>query len=316
MSSQEATFQKFDQQLGGHDRLLSVNDGFLIVKPCNSIEKNFYENSVLYPDLAEWIPKYYGSLQLQGVQSESSNLEAIAQNVREGISSQHANVTGVDDILFILWGEDADEAKRQRMTKKSRESTSGTLGIKIVAFQVYRKSSDSFFNFGKEDGYRTTTKTIVSDLAKFFTAEIPIDHRRIVVERFIDDLESCIKIIEKQDIRLIGTSLFFVYEGDPDAFAEALKKEQEQEHETKICNNGYVEEEIDEEEDEEEEEEVEEDEDTDSDCEDTCKITELKIIDFAHSFFREGIGKDEGVLLGLNNTFNYFKQILNEGKYH
>lgn len=102
MSSQEATFQKFDRQIGGHDRLLSVNDGFLIVKPCNSIEKIFYENSVLYPDFAEWIPKYYGSLQLQGVQSESNNLETIAQNVREEISSQQANVTGVDDILFIV----------------------------------------------------------------------------------------------------------------------------------------------------------------------------------------------------------------------
>ncbi|CAG8570497.1 8633_t:CDS:2 [Rhizophagus irregularis] len=305
MSSQEATFQKFDRQIGGHDRLLSVNDGFLIVKPCNSIEKIFYENSVLYPDFAEWIPKYYGSLQLQGVQSESNNLETIAQNVREEISSQQANVTEVDDILFInliykfkkpcimdlklgtqLWGEDADEAKRQRMTKKSLESTSSSLGIRIVAFQVYRKSSDSFFNFTKEDGRKTTTKSIVSDLAEFFTSEIPIDHRRIVIERFINDLESSLRVLEKQEIRLIGASLFFVYEGDPDTFAEALNKEQEQNHETKIYNN------------------------------DTYKITDLKVIDFAHSFFREGIGKDEGVLLGLNNTIKYFKQILNEEKYH
>jgi len=35
-----------------------------------------------------------------------------------------------------LWGEDADEAKRQRMTKKSRETTSSALGVRIVAYQV------------------------------------------------------------------------------------------------------------------------------------------------------------------------------------
>lgn len=246
-----------------------------------------------------------------------------------------------------LWGEDADEAKRQRMTKKSLESTSSSLGIRIVAFQVwndcinihikkyidlisksiiiqvYRKSSDSFFNFTKEDGRKTTTKSIVSDLAEFFTSEIPIDHRRIVIERFINDLESSLRVLEKQEIRLIGASLFFVYEGDPDTFAEALNKEQEQNHETKIYNNGYAEEEIEEDieeeegEEEEKEEEIEEEEDdTDSDYEDTYKITDLKVIDFAHSFFREGIGKDEGVLLGLNNTIKYFKQILNEEKYH
>lgn len=164
----------------------------------------------------------------------------------------------------------------------------------------------------------------MSDLAKFFTSEIPIDHRRIVIERFINDLESSLKVLEKQEIRLIGASLFFVYEGDPDVFAETLKKEQDHDHdhETKIYNNGYAEEEIEEEIEEEEGEEEEkeeiedEEDDTDSEYEDTYKITDLKMIDFAHSFFREGIGKDEGVLLGLNNTINYFKQILNEDKYH
>ena len=110
MSSQEATFQKFDRQIGGHDRLLSVNDGFLIIKPCNNIERDFYENSVLYPDFAEWIPKYYGNLELQGVQSAAAtignNAETIAgnvfdaQTVRESISSQHANISGVDNILL------------------------------------------------------------------------------------------------------------------------------------------------------------------------------------------------------------------------
>jgi 1D-myo-inositol-tetrakisphosphate 5-kinase/inositol-polyphosphate multikinase len=35
-----------------------------------------------------------------------------------------------------LWGEDADETKRQRMTKRSKETTSGSLGIRVVAFQV------------------------------------------------------------------------------------------------------------------------------------------------------------------------------------
>jgi 1D-myo-inositol-tetrakisphosphate 5-kinase/inositol-polyphosphate multikinase len=158
----------------------------------------------------------------------------------------------------------------------------------------------------------------VSDLAKFFSAELPMDHRRIVIERFIDDLESYLKVLEQQEIRLFGASLFFVYEGDPDALAESLKKEQEQDYETKKCNNGYVKEEVEEEEGEEEEEEdvEEEEEDTDSDCEDIYKITDLKMIDFAHSFFRKGIGKDEGVLLGLNNIIKYFKQILNEKKYH
>ncbi|RIA86563.1 hypothetical protein C1645_779421 [Glomus cerebriforme] len=176
MSSQKTTLKKFDRQIGGHDRLLSVEDGFLIIKPCNDIEKEFYENSVLYPDFAQWIPKYYGSLQLQGVHSASNNLEIaasdiIAQNFGGESSSQCTNVTEVDDkaicienLLYKfkkpcimdlklgtqLWGEDADEAKRQRMTKRAKETTSGSLGIRLTAYQVNKV----YFFFLKENTLR------------------------------------------------------------------------------------------------------------------------------------------------------------------
>jgi len=35
-----------------------------------------------------------------------------------------------------LWGEDADEAKRQKMIKKAKETTAGSLGFQLIAYQV------------------------------------------------------------------------------------------------------------------------------------------------------------------------------------
>ncbi|CAG8551411.1 7290_t:CDS:2 [Funneliformis mosseae] len=258
---------------------------------------------VLHPDFAEWIPKYYGSLQLQGVQSsvttdiasnEQKTIENFVQSVKKEISSQHANVTGavcIENLLSSfkkpcimdlklgtqLWGEDADDSKRQKMIQKANKTTSGSIGIRIVGFQVYQRSTDSYINFTKEDSYKVTPDTVQSILSKFFTAEISNDHRRLIIERFLSDLESYLKVLENQEVRLISSSLFFVYEGDSDALTEAIKKEQDELKEIKVddINN-----------------------------------------DFAHSFFRNGIGKDEGVLFGLRNTINYFKGLSIEEKHH
>ena len=35
-----------------------------------------------------------------------------------------------------LWGEDADEAKRQKMIKKANVSTSSSLGFQLTAYKV------------------------------------------------------------------------------------------------------------------------------------------------------------------------------------
>ena len=139
-------------------------------------------------------------------------------------------------------------------------------------------------------------------------AEISIDHRRLIIERFLSDLESFFKVLEKTDIRLYSSSLLFVYEGDSDALTEALKKEQDELKESKIDNTNL--------DDDDDDDDDDEDEDDDEDDEDIFKITDLKMIDFAHSFFRKGVGKDERALFGLKNTIDYLKQLLNEKKYH
>ncbi|CAG8539201.1 554_t:CDS:2 [Ambispora gerdemannii] len=47
-------------QLGGHEKLLSMSDGSKIVKPSTTIEREFYENIVLHPEFAPWIPRFFG----------------------------------------------------------------------------------------------------------------------------------------------------------------------------------------------------------------------------------------------------------------
>ncbi|CAG8618275.1 12590_t:CDS:2 [Ambispora gerdemannii] len=275
--------QSFEHQLGGHKKLLSMNDGSILVKPSNTIEREFYENSVLYPEFAQWIPRYFGSLQLQGVQSQ---LATIATNIVDSVEA-NGTVGGVGSgegticienitckfkkpcmldlkLGIVLYGPDADEAKRQKMIKKAESSTSSTLGIRITAMKVYEKSKNSFIIYPREFGYSLTKDTVFSGFAKYFDVlqdSPPHNLRSVVIKRFIDDLQEFHKVLENHELRLHSASLLFVYEGDEKVLADALEQEKQQG-------------------------------------------------DIGGKKPNTGIGRDEGCLLGLNNTINYLRQLL------
>ncbi|CAJ0754162.1 20162_t:CDS:2 [Entrophospora sp. SA101] len=274
--------QKFEHQIGGLDKLLLTNDEAVIVKPCNTVEKEFYETSVLYPEFSMWIPKFYGSLQLQ--------VDPLI--IRQEIEKQSANVTG--NILYgfkkpclidlklgtQLWGEDSSEEKKQKMIKRALMTTSTSLGIKITAFKVYQKSIDNYKDYSREYGYTLKNEDgIILGLRDYFRAEISKDKRSLIIKTIIRDLEELYKALENTELRLYGASLFLVYEGDPDALEEALSKEKEN---LEKISSKYID------------------------------VTDLKIIDFAHSHFRKNVGKDEGCLFGIRNLLGYLDQLLQE----
>ncbi|CAJ0640575.1 14003_t:CDS:2 [Entrophospora sp. SA101] len=278
--------QKFEHQIGGLDKLLLTNDEAVIVKPCNTVEKEFYETSVLYPEFSMWIPKFYGSLQLQ--------VDPLI--IRQEIEKQSANVTGVENILWKikiiyifrkylklgtqLWGEDSSEEKKQKMIKRALMTTSTSLGIKITAFKVYQKSIDNYKDYSREYGYTLKNEDgIILGLRDYFRAEISKDKRSLIIKTIIRDLEELYKALENTELRLYGASLFLVYEGDPDALEEALSKEKEN---LEKISSKYID------------------------------VTDLKIIDFAHSHFRKNVGKDEGCLFGIRNLLGYLDQLLQE----
>nr|CAG8481739.1 14589_t:CDS:2 [Entrophospora candida] len=302
--------QKFEHQIGGHDKLLLTNDEAVIVKPCNTVEKEFYETSVLYPEFSMWIPKFYGSLQLQGVNHNNNSLinlvDDISDNnndngdgirvvdpliIRQEIEEQSANVTG--NILYgfkkpcfmdlklgtQLWGEDSSEKKKQKMIKRALMTTSASLGIKITAFKVYQKSIDNYKDYSREYGYILKNENgIILGLRDYFRAEISKDKQSLIIKTIIRDLEELYKALENTDLSLYGASLFLVYEGDPDTLEEALSKEKEN---LEKISSKYVD------------------------------VTDLKI-DFAHSHFRKNVGKDEGCLFGIRNLLGYLDQLLQE----
>lgn len=75
-------FHDLPSQVGGHPGLLESEDGSLIIKPCLPTERVFYEllaqNDPRLEHLQPFVPRFYGTLKLEGVLEEGATLTEAA----------------------------------------------------------------------------------------------------------------------------------------------------------------------------------------------------------------------------------------------
>ena len=84
--SSSSTPVHLDTQVGGHDGVLSSADGSVIIKPCLPLEVEFYTAvswNESFAHLRRFVPKFYGTLKLQGQMDEQGNITA-AEGVEQG----------------------------------------------------------------------------------------------------------------------------------------------------------------------------------------------------------------------------------------
>lgn len=76
----------FDSQVGGHSGIRSSADGSVIIKPALPVEVDFYttlSSSDALTHLFPFVPRFYGTLKLQGQLDEQGNITSAPQ-VEEG----------------------------------------------------------------------------------------------------------------------------------------------------------------------------------------------------------------------------------------
>ncbi|KAG0055903.1 hypothetical protein BGZ83_007026 [Gryganskiella cystojenkinii] len=240
-----------------------------------------------------------------------------------------------------LYDDDAPEEKKVRLGAVAANTTSGTLGFRLTGFEYYDSDKQDFIKFLKQYGKSLTTETVLDGFRAFFAAQLGPKRMRLVLERFVSDLTDFLSTIEDLEVRMRSSSLLMLYEGDAEAFDEGLVMEQEkiaavvervkahharavaaeeaEEAEDDMESQDADADENDEDEEEEEEEEeddedldYDDDEDDEEDDEVSQKVTDLRLIDFAHSTWTPGMGPDEGVVLGVRSTLALFERLLAE----
>jgi len=231
----------------------------------------------------------------------------------------------------VLYDDDASPAKKERTEIKTRCTTSGETGIRLTGFQVFGNRSSQPLVVPKDYGRSICAAELAAGIARVFPVHesmtnlpgahpggpmdvgLPVSLLLPILKAIKRSVQGLRGVLNSIELRLVGSSLLVVYEGDWDHAevgvqwlanrpASVTGDEGEREEE-EICEDaeGEVEEvegsEVESEEDDDDDEE--EEEDGGSDC--PCVV---RLIDFAHTRRKPGQGPDPGVLKGLDTLLD------------
>ncbi|KAG1151668.1 hypothetical protein G6F37_005289 [Rhizopus arrhizus] len=222
----------------------------------------------------------------------------------------------------LLYDEHATEEKRKKMIEQSINTTSHSLGLRICGMKVYDTVEHRYASYGKIYGKtRTNENTLEAILAYLFPTShyglatedyrtyipddneqrqihnepVPSKYMQWIIECFIDTLEEIKEtLISLPNVRLISSSLLFVYEGSREAAESTWKYMLDEDHkESKEKGKGKQKAE------DQEEEEL------------APKMCDLRLIDFAHSDFHAPRSEqDPDLIKGFDNMIRILSDCL------
>lgn len=302
---------------------------------------------------AEWVPS--------GGRKLDTGFSIVLENVAGGFV--RPNVLDVK-LGARLWDDDAVPAKRARLDEVSKSTTSSSLGFRIAGMKVWVGEGSnqteeevlvviddhipadapddvkSKMKIVEAEGYRRYEKFygrafnehnilqgIESYLASAKTGKK--DYSKLVARRLASELRKMQSMLENEESRMYSASILIIYEGDPEAFEQALAEEEKRGSESPGRNTS--EEATSEETDlmeldglqqldpqavasgtltitisAEDVPAVEDVPDLDGleeeeDEEEPCKVHDMRLIDFAHARWTPGEGPDENALQGVRS---------------
>lgn len=203
----------------------------------------------------------------------------------------------------ILHDENASTEKMSRLGQVSRTTTSGSLGFRICGMKIqhniqaeeldpkhYERSSDDYIFVNKDFGY-SLKKQNIKDAFKMYFSNNSLSSRRVwqLKHNFLQRLQLLYNTLLEEEVRMISSSLLFVYEGDGDRW-DALDDQDT------LIRDSFLD--SDEESDEDEEQVLQ-----------RTPLSSLSLIDFAHSKLADGKGYDENVVDAVENLMELFQDL-------
>ncbi|OLL24164.1 Inositol polyphosphate multikinase [Neolecta irregularis DAH-3] len=292
---QFSMLRSFKDAAAGHEGVLSDEMGGVLAKCCHDSEVSFYESIAEHPDFGRWLPTYLGTLATDGRNIDIRFKQAV---VLENITHGFTRPCVLDVKLgSLLTDDETSEQKRLRLEKVARETTSWPLGIRLTGMRVWKEDRNDYQIYPGEYGKSLTTDSIQSGLAEFFASGLSTEHRELVIRRFIEDVSEIQALLNDQELRMFSASILMVYEGDSTTIRAALENERERLKEldkaidSPRTENGSL-------------------GDIEDDNEPTPnKVTECKMIDFAHAKWTPGEGPDQNVLKGVRSLLSLLEAV-------
>lgn len=265
MNESNAGIQWVDgDSIAGHEGTLTSSDQSIFAKRVLPQELAFYSDALARQSpLLQCMPTWIGTL------NHETHVLIVLENVLHGYRRPC-----VMDVKLgrVLYDEDTPPEKRARMDKVTAETTSGSLGWRIVGLQMAGKPKTE-----RAYGRSLSAATVVPAVQQFFSLA-PVE--QAIIEEVARQSVEIMRTVESIHLRMVSASLLIVYESDNELKDIKLEAPAPADDITSQGTDGS---------------EDSEDEDEGN------KVATVKLIDFAHAKFTPGLGPDENVLVGLRH---------------
>ncbi|KAG8737363.1 hypothetical protein FRC10_008278 [Ceratobasidium sp. 414] len=286
-----------EMQVGWHNGVKQSGEGDLFMKLCLPAERDFYPVIAADNRLAKLraiVPRFYGTLRLEGKVDESGDVgagqlrEVLATKrvailhsiVLENLSYRFRKPNILDIKLGTVFYDDMmSEAKKARMIKTAKETTSLDTGVRLTGFSVFDPASQAYTITPKAYGKSIKAEQLPEGIARLFPETVPRESLLKVLGAVRSKVLEVQQALAETEIRIVGGSVLIVWEGDPAALARAI--------ETADSGRDVMEQSDD------------EDEELEESARKPGPVCIVKLIDFAHTRLAPGEGPDGGVMMGL-----------------
>ncbi|KAJ2483085.1 hypothetical protein IWW56_000605 [Coemansia sp. RSA 2131] len=278
--------QEFQHQVAGHPGVLVVEGNEMIIKPLNTREQQFYEGANQCIDFKSFMPVYYGTLQHSAPGDEPTDVKDFIclENLVHGFEKPCVIDIKIGSRLHDI---DAPAEKRERMEKKAQSTTSAKLGIVITGMKQFDQPAVDR-NWCRD----LTEDTIAGAIAQFFSTaaeQVSAEYRDYLVWQFITEVVELLDVMQHVECRMYSSSLLFVYDASKTKYGRLFPSDDANNRKTR----GFA------------------DRDSDNEHEDDS-LLDMKAIDFAHSHWVPGQGRDELYIAGLQKLIEVLQSLIDE----
>ena len=337
-------YKPSEHQAAGHDGCLTDADETLFIKLTSPQEVEFY-TAIMAHDLERddsddvpllaWMPQCMGLLMPGDVTNQPAAKPDQVYVVLENLYAGFKRPCIMDIKLGAKLTDDTVTApeKIERLQKVSDATTSGSHHFRVCGMKLYNQNSeekpsivgglddtvtvvkdkadDAYLEFNKFYGRQLTLDTVVDGIRQFFgpiLAHGPSPHAKLVVKRlvqtFLKRLQLLYNTLLDYEVRMFSALLLLMYEGDlsrwhlddPVDDAHLLVDDDAYDSADPLLADRRIADDDD-------------DEDDTEDTTPTARLSQLNLIDFAHSRVTKGEGHDDNVIEGVAKLIDVFTAI-------
>ncbi|RKP39928.1 hypothetical protein BJ085DRAFT_19040 [Dimargaris cristalligena] len=303
-----------DQEESG---VMFAEGGELLIKPCHSNERDFYEQTVDHPNFQLFLPHYFGMLNLSGeqtasllmppTQTDADLVGAVPPRAPEDDSLRPIHSVPLQSAVCIenlLHGFSKPCVIDVKMalpspTIEANPTEPPCINIRVASIKTHDESGQNRVEYEPDQQIISTTDSIAEEFRKFLPDHLNHEYREFLIKEYNLVLKELSQLIATEEVRLPHSSLLFIYEGDTERQQRILAEESESDV---MADDEFMSgSEFDDEEDD--------DDDTMEDANDKM-LYDLRLLDFTHSTWTPGQGQDADFLQSLDSLRDVLRLIL------